>query len=272
MTFLAVATGPVLKGTDPEILDIIPKLCFAEGTLVDTKNGLVPIEKVRVGDAVLTRNMASGKLEYKKVSALVEPHLSHLIEVRFANERRAIRPSPEHPFFLRHANADSGNWVTASEIKSGDSVLTAKGTWSKVLSATPLEKEQTVYNFEVEDNHDYFVGTSELLVHNVCNPSRTLGSNLEKAGFKRADGDEAHHIVPVGDKRAAPAQAVLERMGIDINDADNGAFLPRDIHQGTFGQDYIDTINEEITAAEPGGPDAVRDALNDLRDLMMKQY
>jgi hypothetical protein len=29
-----------------------------------------------------------------------------------------------------------------------------------------LEDQQTVYNFEVEDDHDYFVGKAGLLVHN----------------------------------------------------------------------------------------------------------
>ena len=31
-----------------------------------------------------------------------------------------------------------------------------------------LEKEEETYNFEVEDNHNYFVGESLILVHNAC--------------------------------------------------------------------------------------------------------
>jgi hypothetical protein len=54
----------------------------------------------------------------------------------------------------------------ASQIKVGDSVLTKKGAWSKILFVSTVEEEQTVYNFEVEGNHDYFVGATGVLVHN----------------------------------------------------------------------------------------------------------
>jgi hypothetical protein len=48
----------------------------------------------------------------------------------------------------------------------GDLVLDLRGEWHKVVSVKPLEGMQTVYNFEVDDNHDYFVGTTGFLVHN----------------------------------------------------------------------------------------------------------
>ena len=31
-----------------------------------------------------------------------------------------------------------------------------------------LENEETTYNFEVEDNHNYYVGENSVLVHNKC--------------------------------------------------------------------------------------------------------
>ena len=31
-----------------------------------------------------------------------------------------------------------------------------------------LENEETTYNFEVEDNHNYYVGENSVLVHNHC--------------------------------------------------------------------------------------------------------
>ena len=60
----------------------------------------------------------------------------------------------------------------------GDVLLTEKNRWVKVLSINPLD-EQTVYNFTVASDHDYFVGKSGLLVHNLA--CSTLAQNLEDA-------------------------------------------------------------------------------------------
>jgi len=53
----------------------------------------------------------------------------------------------------------------------GDLLLTAGGEWRRVVAISPTPTEATVYNFQVEDNHDFFVGESGLLVHNAgaCN-------------------------------------------------------------------------------------------------------
>jgi hypothetical protein len=57
--------------------------------------------------------------------------------------------------------------------------------------------------------------------------SRALGANLEAAGFVRPADAAAHHMVAGLHKPAAEARAILSRFGIDINDAANGVFLPR---------------------------------------------
>jgi hypothetical protein len=66
--------------------------------------------------------------------------------------------------------------VKAAEIQSGDLILTDSGKWSRVTAVSRLPGEQTVYNFEVADDHDYFVDKPGLLVHNVgpCAPGTTV--------------------------------------------------------------------------------------------------
>lgn len=57
-------------------------------------------------------------------------------------------------------------WTEAKELKSGDLTFTADG---KLLAISSIEvdgREETVYNFEVEDFHTYFVGESGIWVHN----------------------------------------------------------------------------------------------------------
>lgn len=82
--------------------------------------------------------------------------------------------------------------------------------------------------------------------------SRVLGRNLERAGFERMVGDEAHHIVATGAARAAPARNVLARFGIDIDSAENGVFLPRSFHCA-LTQDYYHAVNDMLTAANTRG-------------------
>ena len=55
-----------------------------------------------------------------------------------------------------------------------------------------------------------------------------LGNNLEQAGQSRPGGYEAHHIVPseAGDARMEALRAKLAGLGIDLNNAANGVWLP----------------------------------------------
>ena len=142
-------------------------LCFPAGTPVRTKRGLIPIEKIKVGDEVLSRNLTSGKPEYKKVLGLTKPHPDNLLEVWFAGVARSLKPTKDHEFFIKRSRENTGGWVPAARIKAGDLGLTARGDWLKVISISPVDNEQTVYNFEVEDNHNYFVESAGLLVHNA---------------------------------------------------------------------------------------------------------
>ncbi|MGL5853261.1 MAG: AHH domain-containing protein, partial [Phycicoccus sp.] len=56
--------------------------------------------------------------------------------------------------------------------------------------------------------------------------SRVLGTNLERAGVIRPVESAAHHIVPGAHRQSTGSRTILERFGIDINDAGNGVFLP----------------------------------------------
>jgi hypothetical protein len=69
----------------------------------------------------------------------------------------------EHPFWVK-----ARGWVEAADLKPGDEIFTSNGGWLRVASGTWLSQRQTVYNFEVEDFHTYFVGEAGAWVHNTC--------------------------------------------------------------------------------------------------------
>ena len=89
---------------------------------------------------------------------------------------------------------------------------------------------------------------------------------------------EPHHIVAANDPRAAPAQAILDRASIGLDEAENGVWLPRvskgntaaegfTDHGGLHSDAYFKYVNQKLTEA---GPDGARQALTDLY-LMLKE-
>jgi hypothetical protein len=182
----------------------------------NTKRGLVSVEKVKVGDLVLSRNRATGKLEYKPVTALTKPHQDRLFDMRIEGEVRPLHPTADHPFWVKHAGSDDADWVEAGKMQAGDFVQTIDGKWHKVVSIAPIPGLRTVYNFEVESNHDYFVGVSGELVHNsLCNlppPGSYVGV---KGYWVGQDGYEA--AVASGATLMTPSQAALDAATIGDN-------------------------------------------------------
>src|SRR5690606_10045560 len=75
-------------------------------------------------------------------------------------EVERLRATVEHPFWT-----DRG-WVGARDLVTSDRVLQRSGAWSRVTRVSETGERVTVYNFEVEQFHTYFVGEHGLLVHN----------------------------------------------------------------------------------------------------------
>ena len=145
---------------EEEVLCHIPGgACFVKGTLVSTKNGLRAIETLKAKDLVWSRDESSGKTELKPLTQTFERY-SATLALTFSNGE-TIETTSEHPFYV----ADRG-FVKAGELGIGTSIVTRAGP-SLALRAATAGKAQTVYNFEVEDYHTYFVGEGEVWVHNA---------------------------------------------------------------------------------------------------------
>jgi RHS repeat-associated protein len=159
--------------------------CFAAGTPVHTDHGDVPIENIHVGDEVEARNSETGKVEGRPVTALTPLHQDSLLEMRVEGERTPLHPSTSHPFWVKRGYAKAG-WTRSGQIRAGDLVQSMQGAWRRVVSITPLPGQETVYNFTVANDHDYFVGETGFLVHNAdCNcKSRRDAFRTAKRFFK----------------------------------------------------------------------------------------
>lgn len=68
-------------------------------------------------------------------------------------------------------------WTGAIDLKAGDVLVLQDGGYIIVEKTQHeiLETPVTVYNFEVEDFHTYYVSKCGVLVHNMCAMERGIG-------------------------------------------------------------------------------------------------
>lgn len=131
-----------------------------------------PIEQVRAGQWVPTRNPLTGKTEYKRVKRTFVHTVPTIVALRLAdantgNVLETLKGTPEHPFFT----TDKG-MVGMGHLRVGEKVISRTGPALMVASVIPESKPggYKVYNFEVVDDHTYFVGRVHggTWVHNNC--------------------------------------------------------------------------------------------------------
>ena len=159
-------------------------VCFVAGTLVAVVAGLVPIEQVQAGDIVLAGNEYTGEVNHRRVlRTFVTPDqpIYELTVFDKDDKKESFQTTGEHPFWTKEKG-----WVPAEELLEGDEVYSIQSGWLRVSSGTWTKLEATVYNFEVEEYHTYFVGDNKIWVHNnPCaqrvKPGRGLATEANEA-------------------------------------------------------------------------------------------
>ena len=142
-----------------------PQNCFLQGTKVITSNGFKDIDKIKIGDMVLTYNEVTKKNEYKKVLQTTS-HVNFTDEIYTIKvDNEIIQVTEGHHFYINNENGI--NWLAAKYLKVGDKVKYADGTYHIIDDIFNEERIDTVYNLSIEDNHNYYVTKNKILVHNV---------------------------------------------------------------------------------------------------------
>ncbi|EPL4220934.1 TPA: DUF637 domain-containing protein [Acinetobacter baumannii] len=139
--------------------------CFVAGTLIETKNGLKPIEEFNGNELVWSRNDLTLEYGYKPVIAKKITHNQPIFEVVVQNalgERETFKTTEEHPFWVKNIG-----WQKASILSEGMTLLDRSNNELTVISQKLLAKLDTVYNIEVKDYHTYHVGKLGVWVHNA---------------------------------------------------------------------------------------------------------
>jgi hypothetical protein len=137
--------------------------CFVAGTAVLAAAGAVAIETIQAGDMVWAWDEETGEVALKEVVETYVNETYELVHV-FVNGEEIVT-TPGHPFY-----SPVKGWTDAVNLRAGDILVLVNGEYVVVekIQHEILETPVTVYNFQVEDFHTYYVTNAGVLVHNVC--------------------------------------------------------------------------------------------------------
>ncbi len=138
--------------------------CLVAGTPIWTERGLVAVERIQIGDRVLSKNIETGELAYKVVlhTTVREPFPT----TKFLIGDETIQATEGHHFWV-----SGRGWTKTRELAAEQPLHTPIGV-TRVASTESAEPTPT-YNLVVADFHTYFVGKSAILSHDVLPPKPT---------------------------------------------------------------------------------------------------
>ncbi len=157
----------------PFILPVRSHSCFAAGTPVWTETGPVAIDKIRIGDRVLSKDIETGELVYQPVLQTTVNPPRQLLSFRFDDE--TIVCTAGHRFW-----ASGEGWVKARDLAPQTLLHTVKG--NVPVSSPKTESTAETYNLVVADFHTYFVGRAGILCQDLPLPR---GTNCVVPGLSR---------------------------------------------------------------------------------------
>jgi len=210
-----------------------PGACFVAGTLVATPEGARPIESLRAGDLVLARGAPGGDVQPRSIATTYIRPAHSLVDVHVMTvdgAREAIRCTVDHLYFT----SDLG-WMGAADLRAGQTLLDSAGREVQVTRVMPIAQEAWVYNFEVDVDHTYFVGRSEVWVHNPdgCGPN----NHSDNTTFTGPVTGPVLGNGGGGGAQASPGQSIIN----PTNSHDLS--LPHEFHAGMFNDIAGDQYN-----------------------------
>jgi len=133
--------------------------CFFYDTkILMADNSFKRIIDLREGEYVKACNIDTGKIVNRKVINKYRADQNHYYLIN-----GDIKITENHPVFTADAK-----WVRVADLKIGDRITTIDGS-VEISSIDRIEYDHRVYNFEVDNSHNYYVsayGKEVYLVHN----------------------------------------------------------------------------------------------------------
>ncbi len=185
--------------------------CFVAGTLIRLLYGCKAIERILIGDRVLSRD------QYNPSAAVVEQVVEEVFVrlapvVRLTVGGRELRPTGEHPFYV-----PGRGWVLAWSLRRGDMIQTLSGEPVMVEDMVDAGAVVRVYNFRVRELQTYFVGGDDwgfaVWSHNTN--GHQAGSSGSKGAMPDPQVIKGIKALPAGAK-LTPTQIAELNKNIDV--------------------------------------------------------
>ncbi len=158
---------------------------FTPDTMILTKDGYKTIVEINIGDFVLSKNDETGETAWRQVTDTFKDWHTETITFIVIDENgieEHVTTTAEHPFYV-----DNQGWTPAGNILEGTTISGPKSENDiNIVSIQINQDPQYAYNFTVDTDHTYFVGKTNMWVHNACNKSGKLvtGKTQPKVGDK----------------------------------------------------------------------------------------
>jgi hypothetical protein len=156
---------------------------FTPETMILTKDGYKTIIEVNVGDIVLSKNDQTGEVSWREVTDTFKDWHTETITFTVVDEsgiEESITTTAEHPFYV-----DDQGWLPAGEVSKGTVISGPKSDNNISIVKVQLNQEpQYAYNFTVDTDHTYFVGKTNMWVHNACNKVTKLKGGAKQVSCK----------------------------------------------------------------------------------------
>ena len=156
--------------------------CFIAGTYVLALDGFKRIEDIVAGDKIMAADPDTFEIAEKTVLETYVRQVDKLVHITINGEE--IVTTDNHPFYVQ-----GRGFINAGSLLVGDKLVSVNGEDLIVEDyyIKLTEKPVSVYNFQVEDFHTYFVGDCSVWVHNKnCKPRSPKSDVVEKV--ENADG------------------------------------------------------------------------------------
>jgi len=233
---------------------------FNAETEVATDEGEKDIEEIKVGDLVLAYDELNGETGYYTVTGIIS-HLDPTV-VSLTIDSETLTTTLEHPFFT-----EEEGWQKVGELKIGDHVRKADGSFGQVQSFRIVDDPQWMFNLTVDQAHTFFVGEEEWLVHNDCGVAEWEVGRFKDLHSRSNPGDgyQIHHapqfqpanqVIPHYSYQNGPAIILRDGNHFDINN-----FNVRGSYNYTAQELLSKTLSDLRSVGAP------ESALGQLQDL-----
>ena len=140
--------------------------CFPAETKILTNFGYKNIENIKRNDIVYSYNEKTNKVELNNVVKTFIHEDTEIYEIYINDE--IIKVTPHHRFYVKRNN--KFEWLEVKDLTLTDKLFNDNKELININKIEQKKETNVVYNFEVQNNHTYFVSNKNILVHNAKTP------------------------------------------------------------------------------------------------------